>query len=162
MAKKEKTLEDFKQEYKKIQEKYSLPSFENLNEDFGIEKASELETDLLPREIRKFIWDKIVNYLRLIEGLLNPVNAPMFIFSVIKLLGVEEKRRLSEIYKKLTKTEIKVIALDLNFDEKKEAEFIKNSYGIWQEIKKDLVDIMEKVYNKWDDKIEATTKGYFG
>ena len=162
MAKKEQTLEELKQKYKKLQEKYSLPSFESLNEDFVIEKAYETETDLLLREIRKFMWDRIGNYLRLIEGILNPVNAPMFIFSIVKILGIEEKKRLSEIYRELTKLEIRVIATDLDYNEKKEAEFINNSYSLWQKIKKDLVNILEKIYKKWDDKSEASSKGYFG
>ena len=162
MAKKEQTLEDLKQKYKILQEKYSLPSFESLNEDFVIEKAYESETDLLLREIRKFIWDRIGNYLRLIEGILNPVNAPMFIFSIVKILGIEEKKKLSEIYKELTKLEIRVIAIDLDYDEKKEAEFVNNAYSLWQKIKKDLVNILEKICKKWDDKSENSNKCYFG
>ena len=162
MTKKEQTLEDLKQKYKELQKKYSLPSFESLNVDFGIEKAYESETDLLLREIRRFVWDRIANYLRFIEGLLNPVNAPIFIFSAIKLLGIEEKKKLSEIYKELTKLELRVILIDLDFDEQKEAEFINNAHSLWQNIKKDLLNIIEKIHKKWDDKSEASSKCYFG
>ena len=51
---KESDLVRLKKDYAKLQKKYSLPSFENMNQDFSIEKAAELETDYLIREIRKF------------------------------------------------------------------------------------------------------------
>ena len=81
------SLKELKEEYSKLQEKHSLPSFSEMNEDFGIEKASEQEFDLLIREIRKFISDKISNYMRLVENLINSVNVPIFVFSMIKALG---------------------------------------------------------------------------
>ena len=59
MPKREKSnLGKLKMDYIKIQSKYNLPSFEKLNEDFQVEKALESETDILIREIRKFMADK--------------------------------------------------------------------------------------------------------
>jgi len=139
-----------------------LPDFEELNKDFQIEKAAESETDFLIREIRKFVGDKMMNYLKFIESLLNPVNAPMFIFSITKLIDSEEKKKLSEIYNNLLKKEIKFIKLDLEFDEEKEAGFIRESYEFWQEVKKDILKIIENISKKWDNKFEVDNKGYFG
>jgi len=155
-------LEELKEKYKDLQKKYGLPDFEKLNEDFQIERAAESETDFLIREIRKFVGDKIINYLKFIESLLNPVNAPMFIFSMIKLIDSEGKKKLSEIYNNLMKKELKFIELDLEFDEEKEAEFIKESYESWQGIKKDVLKILETINKKWDNKSETNNKGYFG
>jgi large-conductance mechanosensitive channel len=155
-------LEEIKKKYQNLQKKYILPDFEKLNEDFQIERVAESETDFLIREIRKSVGDKIINYLKFIESLLNPVNVPMFIFSVIKLIDSEEKKKLSEIYNNLMKKEIKFIELDLEFDEKKEAEFIKESYDSWQGIKKDILKIIENINQRWDNKSEVNNKGYFG
>ena len=138
----EKTLGDMKEDYKKLQEKYSLPNFEELNADFQIEKAAENETDFLLREIRRFIADRFFNYLRFVESLLNPVNVPMFAFSIVKTLGEKDKEKLSEIYKKLAKHELGLIELDIEYFEEKEAEFIKHSYQLWQEVKKELLDVV--------------------
>ena len=91
---KKSSLQDVKKEYEKFKEKYNLPEFKKLNEDFYIERASDVETDFLLREIRKFISDRYSNYMRFVEAILNPVNSPMFIFSVIKLLGKEDKKVL--------------------------------------------------------------------
>ncbi len=159
---KENNLEKLKKDYAKLQKKYGLPSFKDLNEDFPIDKAAESETDIPIREIRKNIADKMMGYLRFTETLLNPVNAPMFIFSIIKTLGPEEKKHISEIYKKLAKNEIKLIETDVEFSEKKEAEFIKNSYEIWREMKKNILKILKLIEEKWDNKFETGTRGYFG
>jgi len=162
MTKEESKLEKLKENYKVIERRYDLPSFEKLNEDFQIEKAAEVETDILIREIRKFVADKLAGYMRFVEALLNPVNSPMFVFSIIKFLGPEEKKKATEIYKKLAKNEIRLIKIDTDFSEKNEAEFIRNSYELWKDIKRGILDIIEKINRSWDNKFEVGTKGYFG
>lgn len=162
MTKEEQKLEKLKKEYETLKKKYGIPDFKDLNEDFHIEKIAESETEILIREVRKFIGDKMMNYMRFIENLLNPVNVPMFIFSIIKLLDAEEKKALSEMYKELMKKEIQFIELDLEFNEEKEAEFVKNAYEFWQGIKKDMLKIIDKINKKWDNKFEGNNKGYFG
>ncbi len=159
---KEYNLETLKQEYKKIQEKHNLPGFEEMNSNFNIEKAAEVEVDLLIREIRRFVADKLANYMRFAEAILNPVNVPMFVYSLIKSLDVQEKEKLTEIYKKLSKNELKLIELDINYSEEKEALFIRDSYKMWQEMKEDLLDVIEKANKNWDNKVESKNKDYFG
>ena len=162
MAKEESKLEKLKENYLKIRKEHNLPSFEELNKDFHIEKIAELESDLLIREVRRFVGDKMVNYMRFIENLLNPVNVPMFILSVIKALNTEDKKKLSEMYKDLMKMEIVFIELDLEFSKEKESKFIKDSYKSWQKIKRDLLKILDNVKVGKDTKIESNNKGYFG
>jgi hypothetical protein len=159
---KESELEKLKENYKKIQKEHNLPDFEKLNCEFSIEKIAEVETDYLVREVARIMAEKFSNYLRFVELILNPVNSPMFIFSIIKTIGEEEKRKLSEIYKELTRIEIKLIELDVNFSEKKEGEFINSSYKSWIVIKKDLIEVLEKVNSNLDSKQESNGKGYFG
>ena len=158
----ENNLENLKEDYKKIQEKYDLPEFEKLNEDFQIEKLAETETDFLVREIRKFVADKFMNYLRFIESILNPVNVPMFVFSIIKSIGEDEKKKLTEVYKKLAKCEVELIKLDIEFSEDNEAKFVKESYELWQKIKKDISGVIDVIRKNWDNKLESNGKGYFG
>ncbi len=159
---KESSLEDFKKDYREIQGKYDLPSFEELNSDFQIEKAAENETDFVLREIRKLMADKVFNYSRFVESLLNPVNVPMFVFSIVKTLDIKEKEKLTEIYKKLAKNEVSLIELDIASSEEKEAEFIKNSYRLWQEIKEGLLEIVEVIKKRWDTKVDEGKSGYLG
>ncbi len=155
-------LENLKKEFSKLQKKYSLPSFEELNGDFGIEKASESETEIPIREIRKQISEKIYNYLRLIETLINPVNAPMSILSVVKTLNSEDRNKLAEVYKKFVKSELQLVLTDIEFSEKKEAEFIKDAFKTWQEAKKEMLDVLGKVEKNLENKTENNGRRYFG
>ena len=147
-------LEEFKKNYEVLKKKYSLPEFDKLNEDFHIEKVAEHESDYLIREIRKFVAEKILNYLRFVETILHPVNGSMFVFSFIKTLTSEEKKILSEVYQKLAKKEVQLIELDLIYSEELEANYIKDVYEEWQEIKKEFSKVLKKVKENWDVKIE--------
>ena len=155
-------LDDLKRDYEKIRKKHNLPGFEELNEDFQIEKVAECETDYLIREVRKYISDKFANYLRFIESLLNPVNVPLFVYSIIKHLSKEDNEKLKEIYQKIAKREVDIIEIDIEYNEKKEAEFIKESFKFWQEIKKEILEIIGKIKNNWDNKFEKNNSGYYG
>ena len=161
MGKDENDLAKLKKDYNKIQLEFNLPSFEELNKDFYIEKIAETETDFLVREVRRFIADRLSNYMRLVETMLNPVNVQMFVFSVIKLIGVSEKKKLSEIYQRLAKKEIEILKLDIEFSEQKEADFIKESFQMWQEIKKEMLGFLEVIERNWDNKDPVNGKGYF-
>ena len=158
----EHNLENLKKNYKKIQRKYDLPEFKKLNEDFQIEKLAEIETDFLVREIRKFIADKFMNYLRFIESILNPVNVPMFVFSIVKSIGEDEKKKLIEVYKKLAKCEVELIGLDIESSEDDEVKFVKEFYNLWQKMKKDISGVIKVIKKNWNNKIESNGKGYFG
>ena len=159
---KENSLKKLKEKYSKLQKKYDLPEFEKLNEDFSIEGLQEGETDFILRGIVKFMAEKLANYLRFTENLLNPVNVPMFVYSIIKTITQKEKEIIKEAYKKLTKIEIDLIELDLGYSEKKEADFIKKSFNDWQKIKKDLLEIMKNVKENKNTKIEKNGKNYYG
>jgi hypothetical protein len=158
----ESNLEELKKDYKIVKEKYNFPSFESLNKDFYIEKISEIETDYLIREIRKLMTDRFANYLRFVETFLHPANAPIFVMSIAKLITSDERKSLFDIYGKLAKSEMKIVGLDLEFNEEKEAEFIKDSYNLWQEIKKELLVFVKKIEDNWDVKPEINGKNYFG
>jgi hypothetical protein len=158
----ESKLEKLKEDYKKIQKTYNLPDFVKLNSEFSIEKIAETETDFLVREVARIMAEKFSSYLRFVELILNPANSPMFIFSLIKAMGEDEKKKFSEIYKKLARIELDLIELDFEFSEQKEADFINNSYKVWTIMKKDSLEIIEKIKSNWDNKNENNNKGYFG
>jgi len=156
------SLKKIKKRYKEFQEKYSLEDFDELNKVFQIEKISESETDFLLREIRKIISEKFSDYLRFVETILNPMNNSMFVFSVVKSIDSDSKKILTNVYKKLAKMELKIIELDLEFSEEKEAEFIKDSCEFWKDIRKNILTVLNVINKNWDNKSEANGKGYFG
>jgi len=157
----ELNLESLKKDYALFQKKYDLPSFNELNRDFRIEKLSGSETDFLLREIRTIISDFLEGFLRFCESILNPVNVPMFLFSVIKSFRADEKERLMELHKNISKLEISAVKL-MNYSEKAEAEFIKESFKLWQMVSRDFVSLFESIEGKLENKSTKKTNAYFG
>ncbi len=162
MAEKEKTLAELKKKYEQYMMKYKLPSFADLNRDFEVERVYERETDFLMREIRKVMMDKVLGYLRFVELLLNPTNAPLFFFGLIKSMGQDDRKALEKIYAKLGEFEIDVIALDNDYSDEKEAAFMKKVFKEWQEIKSDLKGVVGSLRSGWNQKTIPKEKGYMG
>jgi hypothetical protein len=158
----ERSLKTIKEDYKKIEDKFHLPAFEKLVEDFDIEKISEKEEGLLIRDVRRAIAEKIAGYLHLFEMLMNPSSPPMFVFSFMKNLSEQDKKEIKEIYKELARIQISTIKLDTVFDEKSEGEFIKKSYSKWQDLKKKVYSLVEIFEKEFEKNSETKEKSYFG
>ncbi len=155
-------LEDLKKEYESYKEKYNLPNFTELNKVFDIEEVG-IETEFFLRKIRRVISDRISAYLRFIEITINPSNAPLFFFKLVKRLNVSDRESLSQIYDKLSHFEIDIIALDLDYSEDNEAEFINKAYNIFRDnVKNNLLIILEKLNNDKANKTDENNSSYFG
>ncbi|MFH1249155.1 MAG: hypothetical protein V1660_03315 [archaeon] len=155
-------LENFKKDYEKLQKKYSLPVFKQLNEDFEIERIADHESDMLLREIRKAITEKAVAFLRFVELLLNPTNAPFFMFAIIKNLTPADKKHIEGLYQNLCEFEIKAIALDMEYAEKNEAEFIKYAAKKWSSMHADMRELGNLIETAWHASSEKKERNYFG
>lgn len=158
---KKDSIEKIKEKHAILKKKYSLPEWNELNREFGIEKIDE-DSEFILREIIHLIADRIQNYMRFIENILNPSNASIFTFSLVKLIDEEKRKKLSENYKKISEIELKLIKLDLNATEENEAEFIEYSFKSWKLIKKDLYELITFIEDNWESKPEQTKKDYFG
>ena len=164
MAEEEKIsgLEELRKEYGVFREKYDLPEFSDMNKAFDIEEIDS-DTEFLLRKIRRAVSERVAGYLRFVEVILNPSNAPMFFFKLIKKLGEEDKKQLTEIHEDLGKFELEVIKLDLNYDEEKEVEFIKKIYDVFNEkVSKKLLDVAEKMGNGVGKEKKVESESYFG
>ena len=157
---KEYSLEEIKKEFQKYKVKYKLPEFTELNELFEIEEVNQ-ETEFFLRRIRRIVSEKIAGYLRFTETVLNPSGSPMFFFEITKRLENEDKKVLIDLQKILADLEIKNMSLDLHYSEEKEAEFIKESFKIFNDnVKSSLtktIDKLAKPSEKKENKIS-----YFG
>lgn len=144
-------LNDAKKRYEPLQKKYKLPSFNEINKEFEIEKVQETDSDFLLREVRKSVGEKIGAFLRFLENIINPTLAPIFVLNSLKNLSAEEKEVIKECYEILVKLELEAIHLDVDYDEKKEAIFIQKSYMQWQTLKpslNEIISMMEKTQKK--------------
>lgn len=158
----ESFLNKLKQEYSVIEKKHKLPGFYEMNKEFDIEKLQEKETDFLLREVRRAMIEKNAAYLRFVEMFQNPSNAPMFFLALVRNLGNSSKKILDEMYLALGKFEIRSIALDNEYNEEKEAEFVKELFREWQEIKRRFSQLSKDLNDSWERKAEKRDKGYLG
>lgn len=161
-AKKESCLDEVREEYEGLKKIHNLPEFSELNKLFDIEEIN-LGTEFFLRKIRRLMSEKIAEYMRFIEVLLNPSNAPMFFFKLLKKLDNNDKEILGKIYEKLGEIEIETMALDLDYSEEKEAEFIKEIHKIFNdEIKDVLLKIIHKLGNGNTERKKENNGSYFG
>lgn len=157
----ENNIKKLKEKYAILEKKYSLPKFDELNREFSIEKA-EKDSEFLLKEIIHLMVDKFQNYIRFLENLINPTNASMFAFNLMKVIDPENKKKFSESYKKLSEIEINLIKLDIKPNEESEAKFIKEAFIKWREIQEDLYSVIEFAEKNWNNKQEQNKKDYFG
>lgn len=155
-------LEKLKKEYDVLRVKYNLPGFSEINELFDIEEI-DVDTEFLLRKIRRLVSEKVLGYLKFVEIILNPSNAPLFFFKLIKKLDNKDKEILGKMYEELGKVEVDIIGLDLDYSEKNEADFVKKLYNVFsREVKVKLLDIIKKLNNGDDNKKSENGMSYFG
>lgn len=155
-------LEDLKEQYSLLRTKYALPDFKLLNENFEIENIDVGETELLIKVIRKHITEKIFYILRSLETFINPQNAPLFMFDIIKTFTDAEKQMIKDLYSKIAKYEVEAFGLEASYNENSEAEFVRKFGNEWPKISESLTKIylaMNKS-NKKDSK--TSSKSYLG
>jgi hypothetical protein len=147
--------------YKPLQEKHKLPEFSKMNELFDIEDIDP-ESEFLIRKIRRTISEKVANYLRFTEIILNPSNAPMFFFKILKKLDSDDKESLSKIYEQLGKYELKILSLDIEYNVEEEVAFIKEMYkSFTTEIKDEFLKTIEKLNNGEENSVKVDSS-YLG
>ena len=158
----ERKLKNLKKEYENLKEKYGLPSFDELNKNFEIEKLQDRERNYLLRDIRRTLVEKDISYFKFLEMFLNPGSGPMFFMALTNNLNAEEKNKIEDIYFKLGKFELDSVSLDNDSTEKEEAEFIKSFFEEWKNLKSDFGELMESIEEVWEREVEKGDKGYLG
>jgi hypothetical protein len=155
-------LKKLKENYEIFRKKYGFENFKFINENFEIENIDIVETELFLKQIRKHMTEKIFYILRTLETFMNPQNAPMFIFNIIKYFSEAEKELIQDLYKKLAKYEIEAFGLESTYGEKKEADFIKKVSEDWKEISSDLDRLYISMKSNHDKDSKKSDKSYFG
>jgi hypothetical protein len=153
-------LERFKEKYEILRSKYSLPNFEDINHDFEIEKIADKETDLLIRNIRREILEKITNYMRFLEALMNSSNAPILFMALANQVTEKERKIMNEIYTKFGEYFIKSVLLDNDSNDEKEIELILEIVKDWNMIKVQFNGLIEVFDANFENKKEKKSKNY--
>jgi len=153
-------LKDLKSEYEKLARKYGLPSFEEIVLDFEIDKL-EKDTEFLLRAIRKSMMEKIVNSINFLEMLLNPINTPRMYLPFIRTMSNEDRKFIDGIYGALADLTLLSLDLEIDSNDKAEAELIKKVFDEWKELKPNFKVIISNI-KKPKNFVNKKERSYFG
>lgn len=150
-----------KKDYESLSRKYKLPSFNELNEEFEIEKIAERDTELILKNVRRCIVEKISAVTRFFELILNPTEANLLVLSLLRDINLETKKKIEKLYKEFSIIELASLNLDLDYDEKEEAKFIINASKDWKRLKNELKSISISLGKSWNVK-DRSFREYLG
>ncbi|MBW2978251.1 hypothetical protein KY331_05375 [Candidatus Woesearchaeota archaeon] len=126
--------------------KYKLPSFKELDDEFEISTIEKKEFFL--REIRRKIAEKIEAYGKLFESVLQ-IEPTIITLNELTAFSESDKEELYKIFRKLMVIDRGSIETSIDENDKKTAEFIKNTCKEWQDLKKELLPFVQKLKKSW-------------
>ena len=139
-----------KERYKELQKKHGLPRYEDLDREFELLYVGAIqEVQFVLRFVRRRMNDKLVNACTMVQSLLQPNPGSFVNLQESSFLSKEEKRECSELLKEIMEVERWSVVLDVESDERKEAEFVKELYKRWLAWKPRVVRLGKKVVEGW-------------
>jgi len=150
---------ELEQLYNMFAEKFNLPSYERLDNEF------ELDLDVsrfILRDIRRKIVDVIEKNIRILDDILNPDSS---IGSMYESQFIEDDEKLSlfELYKKLKYIERYNIEVEFKGNDESNAEFIRYAFNEWIAIKQKLKYFFVDLKKCWkENKGSSNVLEYFG
>lgn len=146
--------------YEKFREKYDLPSYEELNWEYEIGDIEEDE--LVIRNIRKKVTEKIEHTANILSGIIQP-DTEISSLHEISFFTEEEKQDVIKLYKKLMYYYRWASVLNVDDTEELNAKYIKDANEKLKEMKPKLLKIFEKLKESWTKDLTKTVDAaYFG
>jgi len=162
MSEKEKPdkLEKLKLEYEKLKQKYKLPTFDELNDEFEIFDIKA--NSFIIREIRRRIIHKAEDFLSLLNPILNPNPNSLHSLIETKIFEKQDLEPMFDFYRKLFQLAHKGITASFE-PEVAETAWINEVWKAWPEIKKQIAGYSKKITEGWGKvEKEVFTDKYLG
>ena len=155
---------DLRKEYDQYKKKYNLPRYDELDDEFELLYFHAIEEIKFPlRFVRRRIIDKFSGFIHFLHGILQPNTGSLISLQESRFFTDKEKDEIGKIIKEMIKFERKSILLDIEHDEKKDADFIIEGLKKWKIIKKKIYSYAEKAEDGWSKEVKEDKKGhYFG
>lgn len=152
-------IDELKELYEKAKKEYDLPAFDELDKEFELRK---IEDGFIIREVRRKILDKIHAFVEWIAPVVNPSSQSIHSMIEAKLFNKTELDEIFNFYKKIHYYIHKGLVAGLQ-TEKDEADFIKEVWKVYPELKKEIAKHMEKIAKGWAEaEEESITDDYHG
>ena len=145
-------MQDFKQEYEKLIKKYNLPSYENLDEEFELLYIAEICEISRPLSfVRRRINDKIGWVCNMLQSILQPNPSSLVSMQESAMFSKEQKEECQQLLKELMYVNRLSVYLDIDIEEKKNAEYIKTTFTLWKKMKPQISAIAQTLYQGWKE-----------
>jgi len=151
-----------KQRYQKHAKEYNLPDFSYIDHEFDI-SLLEGERYLL-RAIKDKIVNKIDDYVKILEDVLNPDSSSYSSIYETRALSEDDKLKILMIHKQLMILLRKALIVSIDNREKDIADFINEVYDKWEKFKPGLKKIAKDLQKAWEEENfkKAERAGYLG
>lgn len=148
-----------KESYESLGKRFSLPKFEEL-EEFQV--SSIEEPDFLLSSIRERMAEKVHDVIDFLSDMFQP-DASITNMYESRDFSEEEKKGAFDAFRRLMFWKRASLKASIIGSDEAEAEFIRGFVSEWKSLKRDLVELVEKVGISWETDSEQSEKlGYFG
>lgn len=155
-------MKDIKAKYKELESKYGLPSYEELDKDFELLYFKELFQISKPLAfVRRRIYDKIGWVCSMIQSLMQPnPTSPINIEEASFFTKQEKQENFIKLLKEMMYLERLSVNLDIDSTEQEDADFIKEAFKKWKEIKPKVKEITSKLKEGWKKETEKKSNNH--
>ena len=150
-----------KQAYEKLQKKYKLPGYDEVNSELEI--SSTESEDFLLRQIRRKIAERIEAITDAFSSVLQPSADSLVDMHECRFFDDKNKKKMIDVYKKLMIFSRRALEADIERDDKADADFINDFFKGWASLKNDALPFIKKLKTCWEKETEIEEKlEYFG
>lgn len=158
-------MKNLKSSYETLANKYNLPSFQELDNEFEILYFRELFEISHPLSfVRRRIYEKFGWVCGMLQGIAQPNPSSMISIEESSFFKKEEKKEHIDLLKAMMYYERYSVNLDIETNEEQDAEFIKQAYQKWMEIKPQITKISAKLKDSWkkETEVKERNNNYMG
>ncbi|MFH1133900.1 MAG: hypothetical protein V1735_05385 [Nanoarchaeota archaeon] len=127
-----------------------------------LELAFDLDDAKTVRDVRKKVGEHFDSYAKYVEELVQP-EATLANLTEAKQFTEAEKKRMFALYRRLMFLQRLSLEVGIDNDEKKDAQFLKESLSEWTQLKPEIKAIFSKLKEAWSGDSDAKEEAeYFG
>ena len=158
-------MQAVKEAYAQIQKKYSLPTYDELNQEFELFYVSPITEISFPlRFVKRRIVDRLINLGHMLQNILEPNPNSSVSLRESGFFTTEEKEQLFQLFKQIMVLERTAVYLEAENDEKADVRYIQDAYKAWTVIKKAVTPLLAKLPEGWQQEekpVEREKESYF-
>jgi len=131
--------------YEELKEKYNLPSYDELDFEFELDKEAKYPL----RDIRRKINSKLHIFLDILQSIIQPETSDLTQMYEAHYYTEEDKQKALNLYKRLMIYSRTSDEIAIKYNEEDEANFINELFQKWEEIKDEMYFFIKKMKNSW-------------